>query len=36
MDMLWLIDRDVEAHWWRCRGSLVEMLWLIGGDVEAH
>ena len=29
LEMWWLIDRYVVAHWWRCGGSLV-------GDVVAH
>ena len=32
----WFIDGYVEAHWWRCGGSLIEVRRLIGGDVVAH
>ena len=35
--MMWrLIGKDVEAHWWRCGGSLMEMWWFIDGYVVAH
>ena len=43
MEMWWIINGDVVAHWWRCVGSLMEMWWLIGerqgiivGNVAAH
>ena len=30
VEMWWLIDGDVVAHWFRCGGSFVDMWWLIG------